>query len=671
MTALGAAWVARGWAQDFGYNLFTDRDLTRGLLLPVDGFTPGAELSGGSGARVPGWITPVVFGLPQLLVGAGARPVQVLASVLTAVAILGLGAGVGRRHGPLAAWVAATLLATHPVVLGMGADLWNPSFVVLPATVAALALLRLAHDGSPVAVAVWAAAVAVGAQLHLSMLGIGLASLPGVLWHTRSRVGRTLGLVVLTALAAMLPHVLHELGTGFANTRAMTSIPAVDGESRRGLQLVTEALALLADEGARRPGVWSVLAPVVRVGDLAMLLAPLLVLLPVPLPPAHRRALGLVGAPVVLALASYLPSSLPYMAPRYLAVLVPPLAITVAVAVDALRSRVGPTARMLTGLVVVAVALPRTAWLDVNPHHADPLGHIALTEALDALEAERGSLREVVGRTVWRRPQGQDDGPLLPSAGPAVAHLLLAEGIDHPGSLPPPCTLLVAADPERLPDAALLEPEEVLRLLRVDGPIEVRGPVRHVAAPWRAVDWVPPRGTCPTSMTQRYVDTPGERWLHPWFGRLEAGQVVPPPQGLPEGWIVGIPHVPGAQSGTRVYPAGVRLRLDDALHATLEANQLRGIADNSDWFDPAVLSDPTLVLTRGDDRVELPLAVGRVGLWWTMSPLHATGARPPEGTWAVHLRATVERIDPFLVDPVVASAPFEALLDEAWEVPAP
>ncbi|MCA9573542.1 MAG: hypothetical protein KC656_37155, partial [Myxococcales bacterium] len=78
VTALGAAWVARGWAQDFGYNLFTDRDLARGLLLPVDGVTPGAELSGGSGARVPGWITPVVFGLPQLLVGAGARPVQVL-----------------------------------------------------------------------------------------------------------------------------------------------------------------------------------------------------------------------------------------------------------------------------------------------------------------------------------------------------------------------------------------------------------------------------------------------------------------------------------------------------------------------------------------------------------------------------------------------------------------
>ncbi|MCB9665061.1 MAG: hypothetical protein H6732_13180 [Alphaproteobacteria bacterium] len=667
VVAVGGALAWRGLYGDFGYNLFTDRDLARGLALSSTGVSPGAELSGGTGARIPGWLSPVVFGLPQLVAGAGARPVMACAGGLAAVGVVLLGLGTVRRLGALAAWTCAVLTATHPAVLGVLADLWNPSFVVLPAAAAAVALLRVADDGDPRAVAAWSVAVALGAQLHLSMLALGLASLPGVLWRTRGHLRRTILLVVVPATLAYAPHLAQEAAAGWPNTRALLEIPAVSGPAGGGPALVREALALLTWGVPGAPGPEGPLASWLPATGVALLAAPVLAGAPGVLPPRHARRVRVVAWPVYLVLAAYLPSSMPYMAPRYLTVLVPALAVGAAAAVAGLREGGSRGVSWAVAVLTLGLTLPRVAWLEVETRRTDPLGHGALEDALATLVAERGSLQEVVGRTVWRTVS-ETSGPPLASAGPAVAHLLLADGSSVPGSLSPPCTALVSADEASLPDAALGDGAVLARLLRLEGPVAVVGPPRRVAKPWRAIDYVPVAGACPTSMTQRYVDTPIERVLHPLYGRLEAGEVRRVP-GLPQGWVVGLPRTPPPQAARGVYPAAITLTATDVLEVRLEANQLRGLADNSGWFIPAALSGPTVVFERDDARHEVVLAPGRVGHWWAATPLAATVALPAAGPWRVRFRAVIETIDASRPDPVVASGPFEVVLDERWELP--
>jgi hypothetical protein len=125
---------ARG-GDEFGYSLFTDRDLTRALRWREDLPVTGAEVSGGGELRLPGAALPALF-LAGTWLGDGAYGPFRLALGLAALSVVVLHLGVARWWGGWAGAVAAAVWALSPLLGATLLDLWNPSFLPLPVVVA-------------------------------------------------------------------------------------------------------------------------------------------------------------------------------------------------------------------------------------------------------------------------------------------------------------------------------------------------------------------------------------------------------------------------------------------------------------------------------------------------------------------------------------------------------
>lgn len=647
VVGLAVATLRQGVVNDFGYNLFSDRDLARGARL-WEVFDPtGPELSGGGGARLPGWLVSVVYGAPQWVFGPGARGAFVVTmGMLAAAAVVGHRAVAAR--GAWAGVIAAALLVSHPAQRSVVQDLWNPGLLALPAMVAAAAVVRLAASPSAGAVAWWVGGTMLAAQAHASAWLWGAMTLPAVVWLAWGRAGW--GTAAGVAVALNLPYLVSEALNGQLNTARMFDQHATErgGWSVERLGQVVGWLVRPPDElGAVGWASSLVLlgAAVVGVGLIARERRQD--------PAGWRAAVALASGVVGTALALGT-TALPYMTARYVAVLAPPLALLGALGAHRLARLGGP------GAVVVGLALVvRSPVLAAAPGGDDPKGHRAVMAALDQAQARTGwDLPTLADRTVWRLAQ-QPDRPEDGLMWPAVAHLVSGA----PAALPAdaPCALLLRAGWTE-DTASVVTPDLVRRHLRLVGEVGIVDVVA-LDGPWTLVQYRAPGQRCPSSMSQRYVDTPVEAALHTRWGTSACGEVWPVPGGAAA-------KVDVAHDGVACAPIAVAVTLSaagDEVEATLHSNQLRGAVDNGGWFASAIVERPAVVLrdTAGAE-LRLGLAEGRVGGWYAPTPLTARASGLGAGPYEVWWVARALRLRPDQ-DPAAAEGRDVAVrLMEAW-----
>jgi hypothetical protein len=267
-------------------------------------------------------------------------------------------------------------------------------------------------------------------------------------------------------------------------------------------------------------------------------------------------------------------------------------------------------------------------------------------------------LSTLADRTVWRLAQ-QPDRPEDGLMWPAVAHL--ASG--PPASLPPdaPCALLLRA--AWTDDAAsVVTPDLVRRHLRLVGDVEVVDVVA-LDGPWTLALYRSAGQRCPSSMSQRYVDTEVEAALHARWGAAACGEVWSIPGGAAA-------KVDFAHDGVECEPVAVAVELSAAageVEATLHSNQLRGAVDNGGWYGSAIVERPAVVLRDATGaELRLPLAEGRVGGWYAPTPLTARSAGLGAGPYEVWWVARALRLRPDQ-DPAAAEGRDVAVrLMEAW-----
>ena len=168
---------------------------------------------------------------------SNADPVAVTAFI----ALLGIGAvaltwWLGRAiGGPIAGFLAGLLLATSPAAIDESTFIWNPNPIGFFAVLALAAAWRARTGGSPWW---WAAALGAGGavtQLHV----LGVVFLVAILAlaildarRTRAAIPLLGGLAVVALL--FVPLLVHELGTGFLETRAMLDYLAGGDPSTTG-----------------------------------------------------------------------------------------------------------------------------------------------------------------------------------------------------------------------------------------------------------------------------------------------------------------------------------------------------------------------------------------------------------------------------------------------------
>lgn len=661
----------------FGYPMYADRDLVRGLRFFQDVPTSGAELSAGVGARVPGALLGVVFGLPQWL-GGDANAVFLFQVLLESLAVVWLHQIVARRQGPLAGLAAAAVMLGSTSEIANVAALWNPGFLPL--------FVVGAYDGFDRAVVArrWTGVVqlawfaALGAQLHLSMVLVATPMLLVLVLQGLPTPRRAWPASVAAIALAYAPYLWGEALTGFSNGRDLGQQDVV----ARGLSSFTAAPVrwlhfvqqLIGDpwteaghvwvarsEGAVHAAVWLLVCGAVGVHALVA---------------ARVARAGRTSAPTdvsSLADAAILVSGIGYLSTdatlgphaRYVVAFVPVWARLVANTVHAVSGPVAAPrapwrlAGIAAAIVTVgAVSTPgRPRFFPATTH--DPHTYAGALAEIADLRARTGwSLAEVTGRTAWLSVEGDT---LRAAFGPTFDHVLAQQGKTFPGSLPPPCALMLDAstaapgqgpwDPARAL-ASLLGPDAVATL----DAEEVR------PREWRVL-YTPRRGRCPTTMAQRYNATPVEATLRAVTPDLRCGSPETVPIDEPDTTLWAIRYDIDPRLCDATYTVGVALRrTGDGVVATLHGNQLRGHAPNVGYYDPVIVDRPRLTFTpdAGGPPVELGLAEGRVGSTTENTPLHAI-ATLPDGAWTV--RFTMDVLADKTMFPIPADLPVRNTVD--------
>jgi hypothetical protein len=630
----GLAWAGLGLAAAVGLlrlqawtcvNIqWSDRDLWRADRFFVDWPTTGAELSYGAGARVPGggW-----YALLAALRATGADAAEVYRQLLL-LDLLGaavLAAAVWRGFGPVAAAVTALLYVSPAEVRAAMNAVWNPT--LLPATLA-LAHALLAHalrTGSWRAWAGWSLTLSFAAQLHMTGLAWFGWSLVGLAWIAPRDLWRAAPALLAGVGLAWAPHLLDEALHGWPNTTAMwVQTPVREAWSAPAVaEAWTEVVAALA---VFRPTV-----PALADLPISLLVAWLVALGAIA---ACRRdgdrfARALVLPAVALSLTPAASVALAFE-DRYVLAALPAWAVLAGYGARQLDR--GAVAGLAIAAVSPAVALAAMSsgwWHGVDP--GDQVGSWTerkLADVLGALRSpERPTLADVVGRAAFL--EDSPDGPRL-LQGRSVEVLLTAAGQAFPGSLPPPCLLLVDGDP---PDAATLAAAVGLGEVHV---LDV------TPIPWgtnsrvQAITWRPlTSDLCPSSLSTRYIDTPIEQRLRAAWPLadspatlagepplLAAQWQASPRRHLPALWVVGADLTPGPG------------RLTGQVHVP----QLRGQSFNDGWYTASMADHLRLQLTRGDEVIDVALASVAVGVTGVVSPFRVDAA-VPSGTWAVALVA--------------------------------
>ncbi|MCB9663988.1 MAG: hypothetical protein H6732_07730 [Alphaproteobacteria bacterium] len=635
--AVTGLYVRAALVGDVEWTNWGDRDLWRAAQLFVEPSqaTAGAELSYGPGGRVPGPALAAILAVP-LLVTSDPRGIQAWVLLLAWAGVAVAVAALGRRAGPVAAALGWLFLGAWPLVWDVTMMLWNPALVVGPLGLALAATDRVAGDRDGRWLVVFALAIGVGTQLHLSVGLLGLALLPGlVLARPRHALGGVGG-ALLVVLLLQAPYLLDEALHDWPNTRALMAQDVVERSPAEGgrSEALRQAAGLVVGEA---PLGWegSLAGTVIAAAPAALsaLLAALAgagVLLRLREPSALDRVvrtllLGLVGV-----MGWYGADAFLQMSSRYLLVVVMPLgwlaACQAAHEVAGLRSRAAAGALTVGLLAVAATLLPR-AWPYTGQRpglsHARPL--FSMFHALG--ERTGASLAELAGRVLVVRPGPTPSGWRW-TAFPTLAFPLHAEGAAWSGSASGPCHLVFAGNGSttEVPglDAALVQAvlDQDVGGVTLEGVQPLDG---VVVATYRTG-----HDRCVVSTGQRYVWTPREAGIAAAADALPCAPSAGP--GRAEDGIDVVVALPLPSPGEACPRLAVGLALD-AAHVTLESRQLRGLAYNRGAFADAALLRPTLLVAREGEVHAVVLAEGLVGRRGVSTPLQvplgaAAGGRP-------------------------------------------
>lgn len=633
----------RLWEGDFTYVIWSDRDLVRSAVPFFQLPTTGAELSYGTGARVPGgayhalvWLAEQVTRDPQ-----GVWRFQVGLDALAA-AILGL--GVGRRFG----WLAGALAAA--AVLGADPNtntqdrLWNPAWLPLFAALATVAWLRVVADRDARALVLWGTAIALGGQMHVTALLLAPAMLPGIANARAPHTGRWLLAAAVGALAVYAPYLASEAAHGWPNTRLLlhpdqvTDAAMLVSGDARPWQTVWETLTTLAGEGSiqqlsTRFGAW-----MIAVGAVApALVAGVLIDLGARSPRGEARRRVLIGLVTAILIETAMFARARYFAmgssdtTRYLLALTPLtatlLAVAGATAVQAAarwgRNAVPLMATLLGASIGVHLL---TVELHTREHNATHDHWPGLIGWLNGTQAATGwTLDQIAGRVVVT--EGIGPHAWSPHRAMPIDALLLARGLSFPGSLAPPCAVLFPtspADPAPLDDATLAA-------TLGDG---VVGPVveaRHQVGPNLAlVVYHPSVGRCPTNLSNRYLLTPEESLARAGWASTPAGTAAAVPVEQGRAWVLNVDLTAGVSKPSVEAPMLITVRpAGDDAEVALHANLLRGYAWNGGFFANGDADHPRLIATLADGSTQtVDLAVGRVGSGGELTPLRVQAQLP-------------------------------------------
>lgn len=669
--------LGRAWDGDFGYLPFSDRDLVRGLELARHPQWTGAELGSTGNARVPGPLLSLLFGLPQWL-GGQAQAVYALQMAMYAASAWVMAAWAGRVFGWTTGLIAALLFVSHPTQLVVTATLWNPGMVPLfsAATVAGAGAVVATRDARWAIL--WAAAALLGAQLHLSVLLLAICCLPAMAWSRPRHTHRSYGAVLLLGLVLTAPYLIGDGLHGWANTRELLQgNDHFDDGGPGSLTRVRDVLSVWsgAAQGHFLGASWLPLGGSTgRALQIAVSLAgPAAVLatlrLPRPWSPRDRvlLMLGSTTALYLLAMSMGGPSG---AAARHLQ---PALAASCAMNAVALARGAGWLAQGHRGTqLVLAVVLGTVVGLRwdaqqrIDRRNETVLSFASIATSAQAVQEQMGwTVADLAGRTVWA--DLNHEGARVPwNEWVTIDHMVKATGAPSQGSLAPPCALVLSPVLD-----APWEEDPTQAITRLIGDfVQPRQATRHVLPQgWTLWTYDTPLGLCPTTTTQRYIDTPVEAALRLHF------------PGTPEtpAWTMAadIPRFgallyPQRRSRGPIAIAVDLLNTPQGLEVTLHSNQLRGGGgDNSGWMDNATLLDPTLVFTQPDGTTQtVVLAHALLGLRGLSTPLTWQGVSVPPGTWSVRFEAQLHRGNAYGPWPPVATPdPTSVLLTPAWSVP--
>lgn len=190
------------------------RDIATGTELPV----LGGPISGTS-ARLPGAGYFWLLAATQLL-GASPLAAYALASLSALALLIPLGLLVARAFGRETGLAFVLLAAVSPWWIVLTNSSWPPYFFPSLCALVLLGLPSLAYRPRPWAQGALAFLLVVSFQMHLSMTHYWLLALvTAALWRPRLTRGLAVGLAL--GCACYVPYLVHELHTGFANTRAI------------------------------------------------------------------------------------------------------------------------------------------------------------------------------------------------------------------------------------------------------------------------------------------------------------------------------------------------------------------------------------------------------------------------------------------------------------------
>lgn len=618
--------IARGTGRAFEYPLWSDRDLVRASEAWSRWIVTGAEMTYGTGARLPGGFEYTVLSLPLALtddlltVWRFQLGLEVLGATL-------LGLAVARRAGSLAGALAGVLWFASPGLVDVGSRVWNPGVVAAPLGLACAAWLVAVSERSPRWMLLWGVGIGLGLQGHATVGLVGGAQAVAFLLAGAGVRGLLLGLA--GGLLTLVPYAAAEVANGFENTRAMFDQAYVTRPgSSLGVHGVGPRLRVLVETIASGPGV-ALVAVLVVLGFGSKRL------------PAGAVAATVVGftAWVVVDQQADL---FTIAGRRYTVPIVPAVATLAAFGV----ARLVPRRPLLAVALAVAAAVAQ----------AVPAVEHALTVSttgwswdskrvlLDDLRAATGlSLPELAGRTAIAG--GSAERPAIHGE-TGVDWLLAREGAAFPGSSPPPC-LLVVGNPVAAPHGGVdgLDPATVAFLLgRGRGAadtVTVLGRERRDG--YVLVRYTLGAQRCPTVLVDRYL--PSDDELAAWRAVRDlqgstAVDLAAGGAGIRAAVRVEVP-LPWEGVPPDVVAALVEVRGDaGAVTARLASNQLRGRAYNDGFYRTQYLDSPALRLEGDTGTVEVPIAVGLVGNQHQLPPL-ATTVPVPAGRWRATLVGNV------------------------------
>ncbi len=617
---------------DFRYHLWSDRDMLRSDVSFLDLPTMGAELSYGIGARIPGGAMHTLW-WAVLQLRDDPRFVWMVQWALLVVGAGWLARDMARRLGALAGAMTFASLLAAPVVWGSLRTLWNPGWIPVFLAVGFTAWLKAVLDRDGRGLPLFAACVAVGATAHMSVPLLALCALPAWILARPVTKPRHVVAAVGVVVATYTPYLISDARNGWWNLRAMGAQQQVDGLIPT--QLADDVWTELSGIVAQLSG-WSGVSPesvgLTMWGTVIAAVGVAGALAWVRRGYSDGRLLLASGSVVALFVAAYAGSSINagmLVNSRYLLAGAPAVALLAGAFLRAATQAAPRVAWLSASLVAawpVTVMLSQrdAAVRELRAPEVFDYGH--LLEWTSAVRQATGwSLQDVSGRTLAVRYRGTH---FERQVSVPVAWLLAHEGQAFPGSLPPPCALVVEHE-EDSPSSEWATPAAMAGALLVDQVTSVDRVV-ELAPRSALVLYATASGRCPTSFDQRYVLTPEE--LLTW-----------PEEGAPqEDHAARLPDVDGdsrwrvtLQAGGGQVPMWVRGLVlwhphDDVVDVSFHSNQLRGQGWNYGFFGNAAVRGVRVVGhdAAGAEVASIVLATGIVGGDGALTPIAATGAWP-------------------------------------------